>query len=327
MKATFFKKNYTQADGTVGFNANVDFEVDLEWQDLVEVLLDRQLSPKKHLVPMYNLWTFNTDDEGRCRRCKALAKLCYGLVLDYDDNLTLTEALELFDGFEAAIYTTYSHSDKQDKFRVVIPFTKPVAFNDMMKKREAMIAAFPGCDKASFTPSQAFYLHAPGILGPSFTCHLEGEMIDPDVFAEVEPVVYQPQNITSDRADIDFSDKDAYTQMMLNSLQTCSDLRYHDSVMLALMIRHAYGSFADYQQVINTIAGHDSSLRNPAVQIQAWQTSDNRNLTATQRDKWIIKWGGTPNFRKPKVSKAKKQLEAVLAKKAEFVQRINTKGL
>lgn len=53
-----------------------------------------------------------------------------GLILDIDDGMTLENAIRVFTklGLEALFYTTHSHTEEENRFRIVCPFNKPISY-------------------------------------------------------------------------------------------------------------------------------------------------------------------------------------------------------
>ena len=91
------------------------------------------------------------------------ASLC---ILDFDENLTLEDAKELFSEYKALIVTTKSHQKtskngkkikKQDKFRVILIFSKTI--KDYMTYRTVMknLTIKYNSDKACFDAARFFY--------------------------------------------------------------------------------------------------------------------------------------------------------------------------
>lgn len=103
------------------------------------------------------------------------------LVLDYDDEaaLPLGEALEKWQGFERAAYTTWSHSEQAPRCRVVLPLARPVPgvwwsllYRDVLQEQGK------GADRACSDPSRAYYLPAQGAGGPHQAQQVSGELLD-----------------------------------------------------------------------------------------------------------------------------------------------------
>lgn len=188
-------------------------------------------------------------------RCKENMVHIDGLVLDIDDNYTIAEAEAMFDGLEFVIFTTFSHSATKDKFRVVLPFSRPLLAEDIPARRVSIEETFPGVDRASFSGSQCFYSHS-GKYEP-YAKHHHGEFIDPyDCFEERE--------ISTETAMFDVpieQRRNILTTPIYETLLKGSGLHYADALTLAIFCKGNGLSVYEYKNVVNAIAAHDSCLR------------------------------------------------------------------
>ena len=50
----------------------------------------------------------------------------YALLMDFDDGITIDEAIEMHKDFEFTLYTSFRHKDDHHKFRMVIPLSTPM---------------------------------------------------------------------------------------------------------------------------------------------------------------------------------------------------------
>ena len=181
--------------------AYVDLQLDLEWNEVAELLMSHYDADNKHDVELYNMVEFKdpndptteparryhyidgvkqeTYDEipNTVRRCKGNVVSITGIVLDIDSDKTIEQAIELLDGIEYVLYTTFRHTIQKHKFRVVIPFSKPLLATDIAGRQQDIINTFPGVDNASFTVSQSFYFHSG--KNDCITYHNRGVMISP----------------------------------------------------------------------------------------------------------------------------------------------------
>lgn len=76
--------------------------------------------------------------------------------LDVDDGVTIAEIEELMKDYTYLIYSTYSHDPDAgiEKFRLILPLAKPMAFEDWDVRRKTFIKAYPQVDPNSFKISQ-----------------------------------------------------------------------------------------------------------------------------------------------------------------------------
>lgn len=82
------------------------------------------------------------------------------MFLDYDDGKTIDEFRADWPLLKYAIYSSFNHKvdNGKHKFRVVMPLDRlvtPEEFNDL---KDGFAWIFKGCDPASFSLSQSFYL-------------------------------------------------------------------------------------------------------------------------------------------------------------------------
>jgi hypothetical protein len=119
-------------------------------------------------------WQFNlTEFKHGGRRRNSDARMSYGLVIDYDENVTIAEALGRFGkqlGLEFVLFTSFNHQRKKsaddyqrDKFRVVLPFKEPMPAKSYAQYGPHLTEVFaPGCDKRLAVVSQLYaFLYCP----------------------------------------------------------------------------------------------------------------------------------------------------------------------
>lgn len=189
-----------------------DDELECSWPEAQDFLTWHWPAERKTDVGMFNLGHFRSADDpqvewarrydyingerqdtyqempGRVRRCIHNLIGIGGIVLDFDGGTTFDQAIEDYRELSLVAYTTFRNlvPDEQgqavEKFRVVIPFSRPLLRDDIPGRRNAIQELFPTVDMASFSQSQAFYLHS----GPNPRTHRQaGLIIDPyEAFAE-----------------------------------------------------------------------------------------------------------------------------------------------
>ncbi len=299
MIISFFKDEWTTY-------SSKEMMMDMSWAGVAEILTSFIQVPVKEHTQMYNLWEFSVSDKNEIHRCKDDCIALHGLVLDYDNNLTLNNALVQFYGFECVIYTTFNHGPNKDKFRVVLPFSKPMPLEDFILKRKSMLDAFPGVDRASFSRSQAIFLHSGPDKNKSFSCKMDGIMLDPDIFESeiVEPVVYKEY---ARDTPIDPKFAAAYKTAIINSLMSCRGIRHLNSLNVVIILKSCGGTFTDYQQIVKVAGAPDSCIQDVKSQTESWAAiSDDALIGKAKRDEFIKRFGGNPVVVEPSPTKIKK---------------------
>lgn len=298
-----------------------------DWNEIAHTLMQHDPSERKHDVLMYNFAEFKTladptveparryhgqvvdgvfvrDPAGTydiipntIRRCKANVLALWGIVLDVDENKTIEQAIELLDGLEYILYTTFRHTPQQHKFRIVIPFSRPLLAEDIAGRKDAIIETFPDVDNASFTVSQSFYFHSGHV--DCIAYHNQGVMLDPYAFAYTPPVVYAPAPAnTTPMSDDQMT---AYKKAVYESLKTCSGLHYagkgsNSNAVLTLVsiCKSIDMDFAAFDQLCLQISAPDSQLQNAATRVAAWSSWQGNKIRKEKRDAFLKEWGGKP---------------------------------
>jgi len=119
-------------------------------------------------------WQFSLSEfmpDGKRRNKDVIQS--HGLVIDYDENVTIDQALYTFGavhGYEFVLFTSFNHQRKKhpddyerDKFRVVLPFKEPMPAAEYASYKRFLTDVFaPGCDKRLAVMSQLYaYLYCP----------------------------------------------------------------------------------------------------------------------------------------------------------------------
>lgn len=306
--------------------AYTDQVIDESWSILADLLTTHINSSSKETTPMFNfaefknildpsvelgrryhgkmvdgVWTRSPDgtyDElpNTVRRCKGNVVGINGIVLDVDEKMSIEQAKELFKDLEFVLYTTFRHTEKKHKFRVVIPFSQPLLKADIAGRQASICKTFPGVDHASFTVSQSFYFHSG--LNNSYSIWNEGVMLDPYAFEYSEPEVYAP-TATQYTTPLDAEFAEAYKIAVVASLNTCSGLHYqseHKNAVLTLvsLCRSAGIGFTEYDAICAKIAHPDSQLTNPSIRVAAWTGWAGDRIRKETRDAFISAYGGKP---------------------------------
>jgi hypothetical protein len=284
-------------------------QVELEWEELIELLTTFIEADEKEKVPMFNLWQLKTLPEaeeghwgdqivtGTIRRCKNNCIGVWGLVLDYDANKSIKEVEEMLNGFEYVIYTTFNNSVEKNKFRVVMPFDRMMTKDEFDLKIESISATFEGADSASFTMSQAIYLHSGKNPTLAYARRWEGIILTVDSFEDqVKPEIVpqaQKEQLSSSLQE------DVYREAVLTSLESCRGVhrgaRTGDggALTLGLICKSVNASFPEFQRVCMLATDGDSCMQDESTQHKVWAMPGDR-ITKAVRDDFIFKYGGQP---------------------------------
>jgi hypothetical protein len=310
--------------------AYVDLVIDQTWNEHAKLLLEHHKVGRKEDVPMFNLAEFKSVDDSfverarryhgkvvdgaflrdangaydeipdTVRRCKGNIVSISGIVLDVDEAMTIEQVMTMLEPIEYVLYTTFRHRPENHKFRVIIPFSRPLLAEDIVGRQQSIMQTFPGVDNASFTVSQSFYFHS-GNVDP-IAHHNRGEMIDPYAFQYQPPKIYsvptpqQPvsQAMTPEQAA-------AYKDAVVASLKTCSGLHYagkgasnHAVLTLISLCRSVGCTFEEFDNICQQIAHPDSQLVNGAVRVAAWTGWQGDKIRRENRDEFIAQYGGKP---------------------------------
>ena len=290
--------------------------IDTDWDNIAQRLMVFNRRTAKAYAPMFNLWSFDVNGEqGRkyiyinnektedfnyipktIRRCKDNALGLWGLVLDCDSQLTIEQAIQQVDGLEYVLYTSFRHSAAQDKFRIVLPFTRMMTKLEFKAKMDDIKQCFPLVDNASFSESQPIYMHSGPDANLAIALRGRGAMLDPAMFKDA-PV----KQFTAPTSTIAAAPASSYTAAIKTSLQTCSNVSRsgaNEGILLANICRSAGLSYFDFQQICLQVARADSSLRTDDVQQQFWAlVGKDARVTKDVRDKFILDHNGTlPNL-------------------------------
>lgn len=330
-----------------------DEMLDLEWEEIVNLLLTLDTAKTKEDTYMFNLWKFKSLAEGAeqgrkyhwdkekqlsdktkwdyipntIRRCKENAIGVSGIVLDYDGKKSIKDALIELNGIECVIYTTFRHCYDEindsvnpaiEKFRVILPFTRLMLKEEFERKLDDIKELFPFADNASFSESQAIYLHSAKYPSIAFSKHLQGIKLDPDIFREkvIQPII-KPTTASS----VTFKVTQEHQLDTLGALLTCQNVRRgaskDDGGMLtaALICKSVDATFGDFQQICSVILASDSVGRKSETQHMVWNDVTINRITNVERDKFILKYGGTPPVKRAsfKLSPSQKMKQKRLA--------------
>jgi len=311
--------------------AYVDLRIDQTWPEQVQILMEHHQAKRKEDVLMFNLAEFKSVDDpfverarkyhgqvvegtfmrdangaydeipDTVRRCKGNLVSISGIILDVDEAMTIETAMTMLEPLEYVLYTTFRHTPEKHKFRIVIPFARPLLAGDIAGRQASIMSTFPGVDNCSFTMSQSFYFHS-GNVDP-IAYHNPGIILDPyDNFAYTEPKIYlvptpeQPVSTAMTPAQAG-----AYRDAVVTSLSTCSGLHYagkgasNHAVLTLISICRSIGlTFNEYDAICRRIADPESALTSEAVRVAAWTGWAGDRIRRQNRDEFIAAYGGKP---------------------------------
>ncbi|RSM32299.1 MULTISPECIES: hypothetical protein [Aeromonas] len=143
--------------------------------------------------------------------------------LDVDGGADISEVEAEMAQYEYFIYATYSHTEAKHKFRLIMPMTTPVLFEDWQARKPAYEAAFPYADPASFVCSQ--FMKSP-VISPVnqqyfFARRNSGKLFDGYAYAAKEA----PKFALMPAVQFDPSTVNDVVQC---ALQNCSALNSHN---------------------------------------------------------------------------------------------------
>jgi len=187
-----------------------DTNLDAEWEEIAEVLTTFNETKVKEDIMLFNTWQFKQDGQpgrkytsadrstweeipGTIRRCTENAEGLWALMLDYDKDVTIADVTADLTGLEYVLYTTFGHTPTNERFRVVLPFSRMMTKQEFDLKKDSILETFRDVDPASFSVSQSFYLHSGPNRNFAYSIWNKGAIISPDNFESREPAVREVQ--------------------------------------------------------------------------------------------------------------------------------------
>lgn len=183
------------------YDVDVKNNVECEWYDLVAILtLPHMVSANKD-GKMIGPWKYK---DAPAHRCAADVELVSCILLDYDKNVSLTDAKEKFVEFEHVLYTSYSHMKEgvdDHRFRIALPLATPVTPEQLIERRKAIYEWADGVDRSCLSISRTFYLPscAAGRVEYAESWHNAGsKLFDVMAFAVEPKIEYTPSGPVED---------------------------------------------------------------------------------------------------------------------------------
>lgn len=292
-----------------------DDTVSDSWENIAEFLLEHHTVPSKDSAPMFNCWQFKQagpdTEEGRryefdrvlkisnkskwtpipntIRRCKDNVVGVWGLVLDYDNGMSFEDAKTNLQGIECVLYTTFNHTAANNKFRVVIPFSRMMTADEFKLKEESIRNTFECVDDSTFDLSRAFYMHS----GPfAKTYWSKGAILNPEDFPNTAVTTKKAYDLNQDREFRAYTDEELknHQAKTLLALSKCKNLHYSNGLTLASICKSVGLNFTDFQMIVNAIKSPDSGLSDENWQNDLWLNAAPR-ITVVNRDKFLVKHG------------------------------------
>lgn len=122
-------------------------EKEFTHEDIIKLIenperIDKEKSP---------LWQF-FESNSKVRDSKCFTKVS-ALVLDFDDKLSIYQFQEKYKKISYYLYTTYSHTKKHNKFRVIVPIKEDITYEMIHKKllKKSLVKFFEGLDQSCFS--------------------------------------------------------------------------------------------------------------------------------------------------------------------------------
>jgi hypothetical protein len=294
---------------------------DMDWEEMVAFLSYHRKAEKKDDVELFNLGEFKTLADPTCelgrkyhyvngerqetfdpipntiRRCKENLIQIWGIVLDFDSNVTILDAMDKYNEYEWVLYTTFRNLTEKNekgeliqKFRMVLPFSNPLMRDDIPKYRRSIEQMFPDVDGASFSVSQTFYYHS----GPyPFTHHNRGRIIDPytEYIITLDP---NTQSQSYEGEILSSEEMGSYKKGVMDSLRSCRDVHYRSIVALATICKSIQMTWPEFDMLVDQISATGSALNKRSVRQQVWGSVTTTHCRAQTRDEFIKNHNGKP---------------------------------
>jgi hypothetical protein len=261
-----------------------DVVVDCDFEQFVNMMKESQeLVENKEDPMMFNLcsWIDNFESpehkQGFIRRCKPNVAQIYALVLDIDGTRTLEDAVTEFIDYEFLIYSTFRNSPEKEKFRLVLPLNTPLTRLEFDQRHDSMCATFD-VDRASFTISQAFYLpcYSKDNADIRFIHWNQTRLRYEALLLAVKEI---STNIVTGPKE---GEENPLAPSIYKTLLSGSNMRYADALPLAVVCKSKGLGYLEFRDIINTIAGADSSLRTGIADVdKIWQEAYSTHIRHT----------------------------------------------
>ena len=168
----------------------------LTWDNIVSLLSTHIIEPVKQQTALFNgaHWKTLSDTtadivekngKSYIRKTERNMLSTSLLILDYDDGTTIDDVIHNLKHITHCGYTSHSHSQSVDKFRVVIPLSTPIPAtlldpNGRTTILPALNKLFTNIDETSFDRARAFFFPScpEETHSIAFTWHITGTLFD-----------------------------------------------------------------------------------------------------------------------------------------------------
>lgn len=162
---------------------------------------------EKSMIPLWSFYTLVpradrelASDGVHWRACGANMDSIAALQVDYDSGIMTIDQFVTDHAFDYALYTSPSHTDEHEKFRVIIPLAQPLlnAYLGKGKVRNYLLEMFPECDQTTINSFRKQRMPAQPMSGCAYRYHInEGARLALDMaeIARLFSVVEAEENI------------------------------------------------------------------------------------------------------------------------------------
>ena len=159
-------------------NLGVARPLSLSWFELAARLLNTTRAPEKN-IGGYVGSRFNS--KSRSKKSVIDAQI---ISLDFDREVDFSDvwgAFRLLE-FTGLIYTTYSHTPENNRFRIVVPLSRPVNATEypIIAHEVVLRLGSPNIDEGSYQAERLFYWPATPEGGEFISDYSEGDILNPD---------------------------------------------------------------------------------------------------------------------------------------------------
>lgn len=178
------------------------------WKDIVRFVSNPKAFKEKSHIPLWSFYNLTKISDRELasngenwRACGANMFSVNALQIDYDSGLTsIDQFIDEHLGLDYALYTSPSHTDAHQKFRVIVPLKEPIlnAYLAKGKVRDWMLQDWPGCDKTTINSFRKQRMPAQPMSGDAYRFHIgEGSRLVLDMVevARLSTLVEESENV------------------------------------------------------------------------------------------------------------------------------------
>lgn len=112
-------------------NITLDNEIDLDYDDVIELISNPIISDTKNSAPYLMPFAFYYDENGESYTIQDNAECMTVLILDIDDGLHWDDFKFEFTHFR---YTSFSNTEAKNKYRIIVPIKTPITVDTLRSK-------------------------------------------------------------------------------------------------------------------------------------------------------------------------------------------------